>query len=262
MSGGTGSVAVTLPANTETLVILVPQAGYDATIEVLGMTTGHEYPSTVLPVSAIEVAFFTGMANVAPPADASVTVTLGSAPTVTWYIVADAGVRLVTELTVQSAMQASGASVPPDGIAVLGSDGTDARFLRTSQQGILYGVWSAPDTATGDHPPNELQIAQVVPSGTGITTLVAAPGTGKRLRVFYLKANIFSTSGGDAQLADTSGVTYCYAQRTAGTGDLSIDDLNLCGTSGLALTANAGLTGQVNVASTAFFSAVYTVETV
>ena len=82
---------------------------------------------------------------------------------------------------------AAGAAVPADVVQVGGSDGTDLRALRTDQQGVPYAIPSAPGEATADRPPNELKYVSVLAAAYP-TTLIAAPGAGKRIRLFYLQA--------------------------------------------------------------------------
>jgi hypothetical protein len=104
----------------------------------------------------------------------------------------------------------------PSKAALMGvTDGTDLRGSLGNQQGQSYVMDAAPNTATGDHPPNELSyttLGQV----TTVTSLVGAPGSGKRLRIFSVtitgSANAGATSAAVVQDI-TSGILltpYCY----------------------------------------------------
>lgn len=137
---GTSSVVVGIPPNAESLAIYVPQPGYAAGITATGVTTGFEYPSTVIPVSGFETANYSAAVQVSSVVDNQVTISLGEAPTVSWYIVANQGIRLVTELTIRSAMGGRGASQPVDGLLTLGSDGTNAHPMFMDTQGRQYVV--------------------------------------------------------------------------------------------------------------------------
>lgn len=95
------------------------------------------------------------------------------------------GTLLVADLNVEGATGAPGSSLPTRAMAVAGTDGTDLRGLRTSKTGLQYAVPSAPPTDTADRPPNDLLWASV----SGVTTtaaLIAAPGAGLRVRLFWL----------------------------------------------------------------------------
>jgi len=75
---------------------------------------------------------------------------------------------------------------------------------------------AAPNTATGDHPPNELSYA-TLGQVTTTTSLVSAPGSGKRLRIFSVtitgSPGAGSTSAALIQDSTSSSqfAPYCYA---------------------------------------------------
>jgi hypothetical protein len=58
----------------------------------------------------------------------------------------------------------------------------DLQALFVDTQGIPYAIPSAPSTAAGDHPPNELLVLPFINAGSGV--VLAAPGAGKRYRIF------------------------------------------------------------------------------
>lgn len=98
-----------------------------------------------------------------------------------------------------------------------GIDYTGAyQYLAANTIGQLYVMDAAPNTATGDHPPNELSYA-TLGQVTTQTSLVGAPGSGKRLRIFSVtitgSPNAGTTSAAVVQ-DSTSGsefTPYCYA---------------------------------------------------
>ena len=81
----------------------------------------------------------------------------------------------------------NGASAPQRAIQLLGNDGTYSRFLTTDTHGRQFTVPTVPGTGSGDHPETEIVTASGSFTPTA-TTLVAAPGAGKNLRVFSMQA--------------------------------------------------------------------------
>jgi hypothetical protein len=141
--------------------------------------------------------------------------------------------------------------------------GKVAQALLINAQGEQYVIPSAPSTASGDHPPNELQVAPF----NGVTTnafVLNAPGLGKRYRIF----------GGD--MVDISG-SFIYAFLYAvfngvstvigglwssGSGQLTGMQL-IVPLSGLAADANTAVTIGTGANATKLYGAVYyTLETV
>ncbi|MHB8246878.1 MAG: hypothetical protein ACYDGN_16320 [Acidimicrobiales bacterium] len=98
VGGGTGSVTVALPANAESLLILVPDPGVElGNPRVQGTSTNFDYFNAYWPGSAYgNLTPATQFScPVAPDVDGSVTVTFPTAPSGTWYVVADHGLRQV-----------------------------------------------------------------------------------------------------------------------------------------------------------------------
>ena len=149
---------------------------------------------------------------------------------------------------------AGGAAVAGNPVLVGGSDGTDARTLLTDKQGIPYAIPSAPNTAAGDHPPNELQYVSGVGVASG-TTILAGAGAGKRYRMFF--AYLDNTIAGDAsrlQDGTSSTANFIIAR---GLGATQIPYLP----SGLPLGTNTAITLQTS-AGAADYVLVFTIETV
>jgi len=181
---------VTLPANAETLWVFCVGVVGMILQSVVGVTTGKPYPFAAMPLLFGAGANPIYVVPVSSAADMQVTITWAAAPA-QWYVVADAGVRLVIDQVLQAILATGGLASPGIGLEMLGSDGTNARVIAVSQQGITYAIPSAPDTATGDHPPNELLWATNTTAGSTTGTILAAPGGGKRYRLFY--AQLFSS---------------------------------------------------------------------
>lgn len=80
------------------------------------------------------------------------------------------------------AVAATGAVAPADAVQIGGTDTLHLQALRMNRQGLPYVIPSAPSIVTGDHPPNELLVASG--SFAANTVLLAAPGAGKRYRIF------------------------------------------------------------------------------
>ena len=106
----------------------------------------------------------------------------------------------------------------PSKAALMGvTDGTNLRGSLGNQQGQSYVMDAAPNTATGDHPPNELSYA-TLGQVTTTTSLVGAPGSGKRLRIFSVtitgSPNAGATTASLVQDITTTSnefTPYCYA---------------------------------------------------
>lgn len=136
------------------------------------VTTGGAFPAVYAPTGT------------AVPADA---ILVGATDGVDLRaLIVDALGRLtVVDRAIQAAMGAPAAAAPASAVQVGGTDGTDLRALLVGRQGVPFTVPSAPGEATGDRPPNEL--LWITAGGIVATTpVVAAPGAGKQIRVFYL----------------------------------------------------------------------------
>lgn len=103
-------------------------------------------------------------------------------------LLTDATGKLLTiDQTLKLALAARNAAIPADALQVGGSDGTSLRALRTDQRGVPYGIASAPDTATGDRPPTEIQYINA-DNLAAPTVVLAAPGAGLAYRLFFINA--------------------------------------------------------------------------
>jgi hypothetical protein len=249
---------VKLPANTETLWIFTSAAAGEVLKSVVGTTTGEHYPPAAMPLLPGAGVNPIYVVPVSPAADPSVTITWG-AVNGPWHVVADAATRQYIDQVLQAIYATGGLASPGVGLEMLGTDGTNARVIAVSQQGIPYAIPSAPDTATGDHPPNELLAASI----NSDSPLLAAPGGGLRYRIF---AVIIATTnvngiGSFAYVAATkTGATVYLGFAAASPPSASPIPL-----SGLALDANTAVTVGIvggSVGTTVYATAIYTLEAV
>jgi hypothetical protein len=247
---------VTLPANAETLWVFCVGVVGMILQSVVGVTTGKPYPFAAMPLLFGAGANPIYVVPVSSAADMQVTITWASAPA-QWYVVADAGVRLVIDQVLQAILATAGLASPGVGLEMLGTDGTNARVIAVSQQGIAYAIPSAPDTATGDHPPNELLWATNTTAGSTTGAILAAPGGGKRYRLFY--AHLFASPAPTATTYITATVNgnlfIVSGLITPASADRAVLPL-----SGMPLDANTGIALVAAVAAT--YVVGYTLETV
>jgi hypothetical protein len=221
-SGGSGTFGV--PPNAETLIILATAAYPINIMNLLGVTSGITYPGVKLVQGAI-----TGQAvfifDAAPSVDQTMRIGGGSPGNPLSIVVyADSGVHIVADTS-----------------------------KLANQQGLQYVVPSAPGPLLGDHPPNELSLAGQYNVAAG-GVLVAAPGAGKRLRVF--SANVVAhTAGAIAGLYDAVTASYLVFCGSGTSGTVSGYP------SGIPLSANSGIVFGTS-AGNASGSVTYTTETI
>jgi len=207
VAGGTRTCEVGIPPNAESLIVMAPSTTSVGSCFVQGVTTGLLYPGilqTPQPAFGEQQVWVFDVSSVT---DAQVFVEFNVAPTEEWYVYADAGVHIVADT----------------------SKLTDLR-------GVTYAVPSVPNTAAGDHPPTELSSYVNNGVATG-TVIIAAPGAGKRPRVFY--ASIAPETGGNTAslITTTGGVTVASIKATTGGQSQPVDYKP----TGLPCPANAGL---------------------
>ena len=257
---GSGGGIVTLPTNCETLIIVGTYSAF-TDVTATGQTSGIIYHSVAIPSTASVGTTWTWLIDVSESLDTQIHIVIPVPANMTGptYAIADSGVHITVDALLAEALAVIGQPLQTYGIQIAGSDGTDARVIRTDAQGITYAIPSAPDTATGDHPPNEL-LAASINSGS---TLLAAPGGGLRYRIF---AVIIATTnvngiGSFAYVAATkTGATVYLGFAAASPPSASPIPL-----SGLALDANTAVTVGIvggSVGTTVYATAIYTLEAV
>lgn len=120
------SQSVDLPANCESLTVIMPTASFAGSVSIVGNTTGVNYP--VGSVSTLTSSDFYEVSPVFPIVDGSVTVTLSEATTTDWWIISDSAPRYQFGTT-------SGGSPLDKYLNMLGSD-----TLQASASGGTLGV--------------------------------------------------------------------------------------------------------------------------
>lgn len=177
------SVTVGIPPNAETLVVLASIPLVSAPVICSGTSSGRTYIGlrAIVPGGPDQDAnyFF----DVSQVTDTEVDITLPTASATAWYVYADSGVHLISDVSNQR-----------------------------SYNGQLYVTPVVPNTIIGDHPPNELEYASGLFTSSG--ALVAAPGSGERLRIFALTLSN-ATSGANGLLQNGSGGTTLLAVASA-----------------------------------------------
>ncbi|MGH3262025.1 MAG: hypothetical protein ACRDNS_08530 [Trebonia sp.] len=147
------NLTVDIPPNAETLLVALSLGAVSDTITVAGLTSGISYSGGQLIGSPTSGFTQTWAFDISAPVDAQVQITLGSVPGEPWYVYVDAGVHTVVDLA-----------------------------TRRDPSGSQYVLPIVPGTVAGYHPPDEVLI--VGNDGAGSFHLLAAPGAGKRYRIF------------------------------------------------------------------------------
>lgn len=214
------SVVVGIPPSCETLVLLAGGESELINVSVVGVTSGVSY--AVVPASAGSslVASSVWFADVTSVIDAEVTVFAENANGGDVYVYADAGVHVVAD-----ARNGGGAG------------------------GVAQVIPVIPGTAASDHPATELQFV-----GGGANTnivIVAAPGVGKRIRLF---AGAITNIGALGALTDQVGANNLLFVQDNNT-TLVLPD------QGVPLTENSALLAETS-SGTTYYTAFYTIETI
>jgi hypothetical protein len=252
VAGAVSSAVVAVPSGAQSLVLLDP-SGNGTVPSVTGATSGNGYvvlqPTTntsrwYVPVDAA--------------IDTSVTVTWLAAPSTTWYVIASIAPGPLVYL---GAQQGNATSIGSGADCVL-EGGLDqsfvqrARLIDTLRRPAV--VLQAPSSATGDHPAVELQTAKLT-AQTAAGTLIAAPGAGKRLRLF--EAGIACVGG-----TGVAGLNWTDWNANAGAiramGGFFLGGSRTFPLSGVALSTNTAVTIAVGGTVTYDAFATYSVETV
>ena len=124
----------------------------------------------------------------------------------------------------------------------------------TNSLGVQYVVPTVPNVAAGDHPPNEVSLTALTFNSTTNAQILAAPGAGKRYRVFGI--SLFATSN------------WCYVNDNTG---VAITGVSSGGTAnwlapgqGVPLATNSALAvgGAGAGGTTGIVTVQYTTETI
>lgn len=227
VAAATISVVVGVPPNAETLIVMQPQTTAVTGCTCTGVTSGLQYTGMRADRGNSTSTATTWFFDVSSAVDQQVTIVWNIAPVGTWYVYSDAGVHLVAD---------------------------PSRLMDTN--GSQYVVPIAPSTRTGNHPPTEVQAIAFnnVPSGT---VLLAAPGAGKRYRIFSASCSV-QTAGQLLGLRDSVSGTFFYS---AGGGADAIAQPFSYGPSGLPLSVNAAVT-LITSAGVGQYTIAYTTESI
>lgn len=152
---------VLVPDNAATLIILCRNFTVGFPPTVVGVTSGVLYPVEYKIAPASNGNYPVYFVSTAEAEDGEIEIILNSAPGAPWYVISDAAVRTVTA-------------------SVFGNQGG---AMAQDDQGQSFVVPAAPGPGTRGHPVQEVQFGQVTGPGNGATFL-AAPGAGKRYRIF------------------------------------------------------------------------------
>lgn len=174
--------------------------------------------------------------------DISLTITWGSVPGASWFVIADTLSRFNVSV------------------------GMGSQFVPPSQDslGDGYVIDTVPSVLAGDHPANELQLAYTNLGVSG--NLIAAPGAGKRLRLYRGKLILYTNPASTwASLnigKNSTTPAMCLCGLAPGTNGLPIIDTFKFDKTGMPTDTNTAVTLTLGAASAAICWAEYTVETV
>lgn len=206
------TAVVNIPTNCEALIILASTA--TGTVpQVQGVTTSIFYPVLNANPGQDSTIFFVAIGS---PVDTQVVVTWGGSLTGNWYVISDNGPRFLA--TVDSSEGYVGFSPNNIGKLVAGLDNSSGlghpimRALLTATTGTLFNTPVAPNASkSGDHPVPDIALAYIGQSAvSGATTLLGAPGSGMRYRVYSVACNEAPTASGSS--ANAAAVVTCGAQ--------------------------------------------------
>lgn len=222
-TAGERAGTVGIPANAETLVVVLEFGGAAKTCDCAGLTSGVRYPGIYIPPNPNTSSSQCWQFDISQPVDEQVSISFNSTPGANWFVYADAGVHQVADMS-----------------------------KYTNAQGLPYSIPSAPSEAAGDHPLNELLVASSVFAASG--NLLAAPGAGARYRIFAGSLAPESTTASGYINDSVSGLAFLACGQGGGT-SLALP------LTGLALSQNAAVHYTATVATTSMIACViYTLE--
>lgn len=246
------SVTVGVPPNAETIVVLAPGSLNPADFTCKGATSGLDYPPVPYGPSETGANTTSIVFDVSAAVDSSVTITYGFPAAFVWYVYSDSAAHVHTNAYLARTQNQAGNAAPVDALQIGGTDGTDLRAIRTDTNGQQFTVPAPPGTGTGDHPPVELSTAYVY-NGTGGNVLVAAPGAGKRIRLFFVQL-IAAISGSVAYLQNgAADRLYAYGTSQGMTAKVPL--------AGIPVPANDSLVAHIS-SGNVYCTVMYTIETV
>lgn len=219
----TGPFPFLIAANTQAIWIF-GEGGIDPLPTVIGQQSHYAYPTFWAPWQPqAQVNWFSCVAIVTGQIDSEVMITVPSAASSHWWVVADTGGRFTLDLSLASALSEAGLPTPASALLVAGTDGTDLRPLLTDATGRLvvtgstfppvYGapgaVLPADGLSVGGTDGTDLRILLLDAAGHQLTidqnlkNAIAAPGAANPADAVV----IAGTDGTDARtlLTDATG---------------------------------------------------------
>lgn len=209
-AGAPTSQVVTLPPNTESLLIISPNNFTATLVGVVGVTTGQDYPPLPYGRFIIHDQSPIYVVPVSPVADQQVTITWTSAPGV-WYAVADAGVRTVLDPNIALALQTSGVAYNGEGFVMEGviSSATAIALAAEATGALKVSVVGA----------NLKQHASV----SNGSTILAAPSAGLANRIYKCIISVVTVPENVNLIGVSTGVIYGTATPTVSSYGVSMD---------------------------------------
>lgn len=272
--GVTTSGDLTVPGNASTIRILTNPAG-DGTCPVpvvKGVSSGFDYP-----VSSVGLATSASLAVwgcvIDPALDSQITVTWLNTASDPWWVTATEATQLVGTVGAEvvplgSALDYATQQIQAASLTATLSGDSDSDITvsvpitsegaggNVGPTGMLYTIPSAPNTAPGDHPYQELGVAVEDNQTVAVAAVIPAPGAGKRLRIFFAEMAVTAGSaGGVAALFTGAGNLRC-AVGFALTRQLAVP------LTGIAIAANTGVSTGVTGTVTYGCTVIYTVENI
>ena len=222
---GTYSVTVTVPPNAETIIVQAANITAGAYVTMQGVDTSITYAGFQTDRAGAVSGAFSAFFDCSSILDSQVTLHLQNSLAKPWYVYADAGVHVVGDVN-----------------------------KTVNLDGYQYVIPTAPGGWPSDHPLNEISVAYVEAT-TANATILAAPGVGKRYRLF--SAQVLVASGTLwAGISDTStGLFVCWGANNS-PGYMSY------GPSGVPLGNNGGVTLNLSAPGTIYGTVAHTTETI
>lgn len=208
----TASTTVTLPANTETLMVIAPGSSLTTGVTAAGVTTSVQYPglpaNAVATVTASPAWFF----NVTNTLDTQITVTFASAPSGTWYVIADARAH---PFPIAGGCESNAPVLPVIATTLVGQDVASTEFNHdTTGATVLFMAFSMRDGTP-------------TPTDTYSNTWVQIPSATVNNEYCYIYYTLSPNTGSGHTIGSSSG------------GDsISVCGLALSGTSGMTLDSH------------------------
>jgi hypothetical protein len=182
VASGTANATVTVPTNSETLVVQSKVVAASQPPEVTGVASGFKYPGVQIRTGVFPNIYGVAYFDVSTAVDAEYAVHFPEAPAATWYVYADDFGHVTIEPATAGTTGRLGGEAPPRIMQVGGEGGGKLYPLEVNTLGSAYIIPTVPSIVAGDHPTVEVTYVLLALEATGV--IVAAPGASKRIRVF------------------------------------------------------------------------------